>query len=266
MFLRKFGLIVSAAFIGLGASSCFANVCQVSGEPAFKKLDEFKSEWDGAVKLASSTSRMALPMQINRMQEIKREVEKYDWSGCSQTAADLLTKSMDGEIDAFVMFLDPDKSNSRIQIQMSRASELMDSYQDEYYKLLPEKEKKEDDKIFGQLLAQSYFAQFSTQQLMAHMNISHLETDFSKLEVDPEEEVKKYYSFEATEKTQDKIVYLAKAKQPGFKSYALLMKGMESITCETSKASQNINSPRIDNGQLVCGDGSSKASPLLENQ
>ena len=64
------------------------------GEPAYKVLKNIHTEWEDAVELAGSTSRMSLPPLIGKLQEVKRKVEAQEWKECAEPAVNSLADSM----------------------------------------------------------------------------------------------------------------------------------------------------------------------------
>jgi hypothetical protein len=69
------------------------------------KVEPILDEWDDAVDVAQQTARMSLAGQIDRLQEIKREMAGLEVQECVDDAHDELIDYMDSTIDAFLAFL-----------------------------------------------------------------------------------------------------------------------------------------------------------------
>lgn len=84
-------------------------------------------EWDDAVEVAGSTSRIALAPQITRLQDIKREVEDMDIPWCGVFAHMELIKAMEYRIDAFLAFMSQEDDE-----EVTRLSDLANSAIDDW--------------------------------------------------------------------------------------------------------------------------------------
>jgi type II secretory pathway pseudopilin PulG len=70
-----------------------------------KALDSLLARWDDAVKLASTTSRISLPVQVAALQDIRRDASALTVPPCMDEAKVHLVNSMQATIDAFMAFM-----------------------------------------------------------------------------------------------------------------------------------------------------------------
>ncbi len=233
-------------------------VCKtLDNKVAFEEFDQILEEWNDAVKLASSTSRMNLSNQIGQLQSIKRETENADWSECSQGAATFLVQSMDKKIEAFILFLDSDISESMIQSKMSESDELLFSYQEEYMNLLPPKQRRVEETEQSQTTAKSSLFLLALDQISNYEREGKLETNTEVLLTDSVlSGLEETYQLEVLESDQEQLVIVANAIQRGLKSYVLGVLGTEYVICESNEAVQSIAAPIVGLDTLTCGDDS----------
>lgn len=239
-------------------------VCKTAdNQPAYEVLTRIENEWDDAIKVAQKTSRIALPNQINSLQDIARRVNDTSWSDCSTEAVGHLNESMENEIDGFILFLDRRSSDSEIERKFERAREAQDEYNFAYAKLLPQKEKKKQEtrlKMFSAVTQLSIA--LSDQLLFALKNDGALQTDVSQLtEVEASDDLLNNYSLEVLDSSETLFIYSALAKKRNLNSYILSMTGVDNIICESDAPSKTVPKPTINNGELECAEGSSEYFP-----
>lgn len=70
-----------------------------------KAVDALLARWDDAVKLAGTTSRIALPTQVAALQDIRRDASALTVPPCMDPAKVHLVNSMQATIDAFMAFM-----------------------------------------------------------------------------------------------------------------------------------------------------------------
>lgn len=103
---------------------CFAQ----QNVTAHKLFEEIEDKWRDELKLADSTSRMALPDRIATLQEIRRELSDQKWPDCAAKAKESLTKSMDSMIEGFITFLDSDNSDLLVNLHIEEGVKHMDMF------------------------------------------------------------------------------------------------------------------------------------------
>lgn len=72
---------------------------------ANRALDAVLSRWDDAIKVASTTGRIALAGPVSTLQGIRRETEALTLVPCLNPAKELLVASMHNTIDGFITFM-----------------------------------------------------------------------------------------------------------------------------------------------------------------
>lgn len=81
---------------------------------------DLASKWTDAIKVANSTSRIALSQPVKDMQEIKRDLEaKQTSTYCESKMKDELIKSYDYAIDGFLQFMQKNELVSDVFLQAS---------------------------------------------------------------------------------------------------------------------------------------------------
>jgi hypothetical protein len=252
-------VIVSlATLMSIGFSS--GSGCKVDGQPAYKLFQSFDSKWSDSLELAHNTSRMSLSQPISDLQSIKREVEETEWGQCSQSAATLLAKAMDEKIDGFVKFLDPDSSESSINADFESSEELMQSYNQEYLKLLPRRERISLDREILESRAEVTLRKIDTQQTISLVRngifIDKIEDFDDNLKFEPIEGAADSYDFNVIEISESKTIATATAKKKGLSSYAIGIYGKDSnierIYCKTTKAAKKIDPPEFSGYAWSC--------------
>jgi hypothetical protein len=95
---------------------------------AHKLFEEIEDKWRDELKLADSTSRMALPDRIATLQEIRRELSDQKWPDCAAKAKESLTKSMDSMIEGFITFLDSDNSGLLVSLHIEEGAKHIEMF------------------------------------------------------------------------------------------------------------------------------------------
>jgi type II secretory pathway pseudopilin PulG len=72
---------------------------------SLKTVDDLVSRWDDAVKVASTSSRIALPGPVGILQATRREAEQLAVPPCLDEAKVQLVKSMNNTIEGFLVFM-----------------------------------------------------------------------------------------------------------------------------------------------------------------
>lgn len=107
------------------------------GQTVYARLNAFALEWDDAVDVAASTSRIALSGPVSDLQAIRRDVQRQEWPECASTAHDHLIQHMDYTIDSFLAFMQ-NKSDSDVEVIMFKARAEQRNFESELKKLQPE--------------------------------------------------------------------------------------------------------------------------------
>lgn len=106
-------------------------VCRTAdGNKVSDQLSRIASEWDDAVKLASSTSRIALSSPVSQLQRIRRDLQAQSWPDCATNAKSLLMRSMDSTINGFLAFMQQ-RPESVSSADLSSGRQLMDEFSQE---------------------------------------------------------------------------------------------------------------------------------------
>ena len=115
-----------ASFVSFGATP--TPTCE-AGLPAFARtLDPLAREWDDANRVAGSTPRAALSVQIGALQSVRRRVQDIVAPTCGASMKDHLIKAMDATIDAYVAFLSQ-KTDAEVSRYFTTATQEMHAYQ-----------------------------------------------------------------------------------------------------------------------------------------
>lgn len=84
-------------------------VCSTSdGRKVYELFNQVSQEWDDALELAGSTSRMNLPPRIAELQSLRRNIQIQEWPKCAKPGQEHLISGMNSIIDGFILFLDSD--------------------------------------------------------------------------------------------------------------------------------------------------------------
>ncbi len=98
--------IIFLLAIPLVLASCTNSYCPPeAAEAALAEIEDLAEEWDDAVAVAFSSSRMALSGPISDLQDIKRDVGNLEVPECLVKSRDDLEKGMVAAIDGFIAFL-----------------------------------------------------------------------------------------------------------------------------------------------------------------
>jgi hypothetical protein len=251
------------------------SICKISGgKPAYKELDSIVAEWDDAVTLAESTSRMALPSQISTMQAIKRDLDDIEWNECSSKAVDLLRNSMQATIEGFVLFL-ADEDESDIQEKWEASLSAQAAYGASYLDLLPPSEKMEKKREFYEGLAKDHLKSVRLAQYLHNLENSPLTSDVKNFTSDVEKlerfssyrvaELEGHYNLQYSLSSPQFFTAIAASQDSKIKSYALAMTDYQWIICASVEPSKTIEMPIASGKSLSCGQESiqveGKANP-----
>ena len=98
------------------------------------QVQPIAQEWDDAANLASSTPRMSLPIQIARLQEVRRKAQVVIVYDCTRPAHEALLGAMDRTIVAYTDFL-AQKPEKDVQDRFTAAADLMKTFTKEMQQL-----------------------------------------------------------------------------------------------------------------------------------
>jgi hypothetical protein len=90
------------------------------------------SEFNDANQVASRTSRIALPAQVQRLQDIRRRAEALQVPPCAQHAQDLLVQGIAATTDAYLAFMGEE---SGVSAKVQHAIDVLKEYQVELARL-----------------------------------------------------------------------------------------------------------------------------------
>ena len=98
-------------------------------------LDTAIAQWDDANELAHSTARMSLPPQIEKLQEIRREVAALD-APCAEAATvrDAAAEHMGLVVDGFMLFL-KQESDGTVESKFGESRRALDRFGRAYAEL-----------------------------------------------------------------------------------------------------------------------------------
>lgn len=100
----------------------------------FKQLSANLGRWADASQRAGSTARIALTSVIGDMQQIRRDHVGLAHPGCANKLHDLVTNSMNDEIDAYLLFMQQ-ASDAAVTVKLNRAAGEMDDALAEWKRL-----------------------------------------------------------------------------------------------------------------------------------
>jgi hypothetical protein len=92
-----------------------------SDKKGLEELNNIESKWQDSLRVASSTSRIALSGPLMQMQSIKRELDSIYVSSCLKEAKKSLAEHMEKSISAFLSFM---QGNEKISEEMLRQARL----------------------------------------------------------------------------------------------------------------------------------------------
>src|SRR5579871_1408916 len=99
------------------------------GKTVSDQLAQFATEWDDALKLAASTSRIALASPVSQLQRIRRDVQAQTWPDCATKAKELLVASMSATVDGYLAFMAQQPENVSTG-DLKGGTELMGQFSD----------------------------------------------------------------------------------------------------------------------------------------
>lgn len=112
-----------------------AQSCADQTEEYRATVDDLLEEWEDALAVAGSTSRISLAGPMAELQSIRREAGDIEGvPECAESAHDLLLKSMDDAIDAMLAFA-AQEEDSRVTDLMEIAGNRYESFNREYGRL-----------------------------------------------------------------------------------------------------------------------------------
>ncbi|MHA3053648.1 hypothetical protein [Acinetobacter sp. ANC 4640] len=127
---RKFivSLLICTSLLG-GCKNPFE-----SKDKGIEKLNEIEKRWNDANRLASATSRIALPTPIANLQNIKNELDAVEVSECLTPAKKALYEAIDLNIDSFLMFMRNDGNGTDYLLKSLESDKKLFQYMDLKYK------------------------------------------------------------------------------------------------------------------------------------
>ena len=166
------GCLAVASIIGIGSKIAWVNskvyCVNEDKKVAADVLKPYVAKWEDRIDLANSTSRMSLPSVIRELQDVKREVKSEKWGKCAEPTVNLLTSSMDYEIEAFIKFLDSDTPDFIIQGKMRNARSKMEEFEEDYLTLQFEQPRKFGDKYLAEQEAKELLSTLWIKQEFAY--------------------------------------------------------------------------------------------------
>jgi hypothetical protein len=91
-------------------------------EEQVKTVQQLAERWDDALKVAGSTSRIALDGPVQELQKIRREVSGTDVPECFTKAKERLVSGMDNYIEGFLAFMQQKEETSNEKIARAAIS------------------------------------------------------------------------------------------------------------------------------------------------
>lgn len=115
-----------------------AQSCAAQTEEYRATVDDLLEEWEDALAVAGSTSRISLAGPMAELQQIRREAgDIEDVPECATAAHDLLLQAMDDAIDAMLAFA-AQEEDTRVTDLMEIAANRYESFNREYGRLAEE--------------------------------------------------------------------------------------------------------------------------------
>lgn len=108
--------------------------CSVQAASYIAETEKLFDDWDDAVQIAGSTSRIALSPVIMNLQEIRRQASDLVAPDCAQDVDNMMLDYMDAMIDAYISFAS-DKADYVIDANFGAANLKLDSWMAEFVKL-----------------------------------------------------------------------------------------------------------------------------------
>ena len=117
--------IRTAIILALVFLSSACNVLESENKGA-AELRAVEQRWEDALKLAHSTSRIALSNQVATLQSIRRDVKSIPVGKCLEPAGRKLSEHMDAMIDGFLLFMGNDEYTAKTKFE--KAETLFEEY------------------------------------------------------------------------------------------------------------------------------------------
>jgi len=119
-------LLIIVLFL-TGCSGLFKNSYCPEEETtaAMEAMENVAEEWDDAIDVAFSTSRIGLAGPISNLQEIKRNTGKIEAPPCLEKSRDTLVTAMQEAIDGFLAF-SSDKATGLVDTHFKSYSKNID--------------------------------------------------------------------------------------------------------------------------------------------
>jgi hypothetical protein len=102
---RREVVLFSLLLVGCGVAE--------SDNKGLEDLNRIEAKWKDSLRVASSTSRIALSGPVLRLQDIKRELEIISVSSCLKSAKGHLLEHMEISISALLLFMQKSDSASK---------------------------------------------------------------------------------------------------------------------------------------------------------
>lgn len=100
-----------------------------------QKLKPIYEKFVDQVRVASATSRIALPPQISALQETQRQLNSEKWPECAKHAIERLNEGMSETINGFLSFA-ANEPDLLVQIHINRGQALLSSFRTGYFALV----------------------------------------------------------------------------------------------------------------------------------
>ena len=111
-----------------------AEPCAIQAESFITSVEAVLDDWDDAVSIANSTSRMSLGPAVAELQKIRRDVGDFDAPACAEGVREPLLDYMDGIVDAFLKFM-PQETDGVVERAFADANAHLDEFFAEFTKL-----------------------------------------------------------------------------------------------------------------------------------
>jgi len=127
-------LVLAFLLITLGLSAC-QETCYEQTTEYRTEVESVVDDWQDAVTIANSTSRISLSTPVSRLQEIQNDTEDMEVPECAQTAHGLLVQHMDDVIKAFILFMGDADDEAGVTAQFNIANTRLEAFLGEFEKL-----------------------------------------------------------------------------------------------------------------------------------
>lgn len=126
--MRNLALVALVLF-GVGCSALAGNPCSPDNiDETLDPITAQAEEFDDAVQIAESSSRMTLAGPLADLQEIRRETRDVEVAECAQPALDALLAYMDAEIELLLAFATNDETDAEMVRRFDASIEARDAY------------------------------------------------------------------------------------------------------------------------------------------